>query len=51
MHDLNDLSKRVCVPNKTEGLNLSAFNMITWINESKILAKHMSCEREMNSII
>ena len=34
---LNDLSNKVCVPNKTEDLNLSVFNMITGINESKAL--------------
>ena len=33
-----------CVPSKIENLNLSVFNMITGINESKALAKHMSCE-------
>ena len=32
---VNDLSNKVCVPNKTEDLNLTAFNMITWINELK----------------
>ena len=32
---LNDLSNKVCVPNKAEDLNLSVFNMITGINESK----------------
>ena len=32
---LNDLSNKVCVPNKTEDLNLKVFNMITEINESK----------------
>ena len=32
---LNDLSNKVCIPNKTEDLNLSVFNMITGINESK----------------
>ena len=41
---LNDLSNKVCVPNKTEDLNLSVFNMITGINEWKTLAKHISCE-------
>ena len=41
---LNDLSSKVCVPNKTEDLNLSAFNMITGINESKILTKYITCE-------
>ena len=41
---LNDLSKKVCVPNKTEDLNLSVFNVIAGINESKILTKHILCE-------
>ena len=41
---LNDLPKKVCVPNKTEDLNLSMFNMITGVNESKMLTKHISCE-------
>ena len=41
---VNDLSNKVCVPNKTEDLNLSVFNMITGINESKILTKDISCE-------
>ena len=44
---LNDLSNKVCVPNKTEELSLSVFNMITNImnrNESKTLTKHISCE-------
>ena len=43
---LNDLSNEVCVPNKAEDLNLSIFNMITGINESKTLTKHISCEYE-----
>ena len=30
---LNDLSNRVCVPNKTEDLNIHAFDMITGKNE------------------
>ena len=37
----NDLSNKVGVPNKTEDLNLSMFNMITGMNESKTLSKHM----------
>ena len=41
---LNDLSKKVCIPNKREDLNISVFNMITGINESKTLTKHFSCE-------
>ena len=41
---LNDLSNKVIVSNKRADLNLSIFNMIIKINESKIPAKHMSCE-------
>ena len=41
---LNDLSNKVCAPNKPEDLNLSVFNMITGINKSKTLTKHISCE-------
>ena len=29
---LNDLSNRVCVPNKTEDLNIHVFNMISVFN-------------------
>ena len=36
---LNDLSNKVCIPNKTEDLNLSVFNMFTGINESKNFKK------------
>ena len=34
-NNLNYLSNKACVPNKIEDLNLSVFNMITGINESK----------------
>ena len=40
----NDLSNKVCVPNKTEDLNLSVFNMTARINKSKTLTKHVSCK-------
>ena len=30
---LNDLSNKICVPNKTKDLNIIVFNMITEINE------------------
>ena len=43
---LDDLSNNVCVPNETEDLNLYVFNMITGINESRTLAKHISCKCE-----
>ena len=29
---LNDLSNKVCIPNKAEDINLIVFNMITWLN-------------------
>ena len=32
---LNDLSNKLCVPSKAEDLNISVFNIITGINESK----------------
>ena len=41
---VNDLSNKVCVPNKTEGLNRSVFGMITGMNEMKTLTKHISCD-------
>ena len=41
---LNDLPNKVCLPDKTEDLNLRVFNIITGINESKTLTKHKSCE-------
>ena len=41
---VNKLSNKVCVPNKTEDLNLIVFNMITEINALKTLEKHISCE-------
>ena len=41
---LNGLSDKVCVPDKTLDLNLSMFNMIAGINESKTLTMHISCE-------
>ena len=41
---LNDLSNKVCAPNKTEDLSTHVFNMITGKNRSKVLAKDISCE-------
>ena len=41
---LMDLSNKICIPNKIEDLNLTVFNMITGINESKTLTKHISYE-------
>ena len=36
------IKNKVRVPDKTEDLNLSVFNMIIEINESKTLTKHKS---------
>ena len=44
---LNDVFNKVCIPNKTEDLNLSVFNMITEINKSKTLTKHIPCKCKM----
>ena len=41
---VNNLSNKVCVPNKTEDLNLRVFNMITGINVSKTLTKDILCK-------
>ena len=38
-NNINDLSNKVCIPNKTEDLNLSMFSMVTGQNDSKILTK------------
>ena len=43
-YTLNDVSNKVCIPNKTEDLNLSVFNVIKGMNESKTLTKHISFE-------
>ena len=40
----DDLSNKVCVPNQTEDLNLHVFDIITGINESRTLTKHISCK-------
>ena len=43
-NDLIDLSNNVCIPNKTEVLNISIFSMIAGIYKSKILTKYFLCE-------
>ena len=42
---------KVCVPIKTEDLNLSVFNMIAGINESKALTKHISCKCKKSHVM
>lgn len=41
---LDNLSNRICIPNKIEEVNFSGFNKITKINDSKTLAKFISCK-------
>ena len=41
---LNDLYDKASVPNKTEDLNRSVFNIITRITAWKTLTKNISCE-------
>ena len=43
---LDDLFNEVCVPNETEDLTLHTFNMITVINQSRTLTKHISFKSE-----
>ena len=40
------MSNTVYILNKTEDLNVPVFNTITGKNESKILAKYISCENK-----
>ena len=41
---LNALSNGVCLPNKTEILNINVFNIITEKNESKVLIMGILCK-------
>ena len=43
---LEDPSARICIANKTEDINLNVFNVITIVNDSKILTKYTSCKRK-----
>ena len=40
----DDLSTKICIPNKTKDVNVKAFNTITRTNEAKIMVKHISCD-------
>ena len=50
-NSVNNLSIKMCVPNKTEDINVKVFHMITNSNEAKTMAKHISCDckRKRNS--
>ena len=43
----DDLSTKICVPNKTDK-NVKAFNIITRINEAKTMVKDISCDCKCN---
>ena len=43
-NSVDDLSVKICVPNKTKSVNVKVFNMASKINETKILTKHISCD-------
>ena len=47
----NLLSPKICVPKKTEDINVKAFNIITNKNESKTIEKHISydCKSKFNT--
>ena len=36
-----DISTKICVSSKTKDINIKVFNMITNINESKTMVKHI----------
>ena len=41
---VNDLPNKACIPNKTEDLILSVFNMIKGKYKSKTITKQIACE-------
>ena len=41
---VDDLSTKICVPSKTEEINVKVFNVITNKNKAKTMIKHISCE-------
>ena len=45
---LNCLSNKVCIPNKTEDLNLSVFTVISGTNEAKTLTKQYYANVNVN---
>ena len=49
-NSLADLSSRIYVSNKAEDVNVSIFNIITKINESKTLTKYVlfDCKRKFD---
>ena len=42
---------KICVPSDKEDVNLKIFNMITRVNEAKVLLKHIHVIVNSNSIL
>ena len=40
---VDDLYMKICIPSETKDVNVMEFNMMTRINEVKILIKHILC--------
>ena len=40
-NSVDDLSRKICVPNKTKNINVRVLNMITNKNEAKAMIKHI----------
>ena len=43
---VDDLSTKICNPNKTKDVNVTVFNMLTNKNEAITIVKHVSCDCE-----
>ena len=41
---IDDPHVRVCVPNKVKNMNLKVFNLMSKVNETRLLVQHESCE-------
>ena len=40
----DDTYARVCVPDKVKSMNVIVFSLILWVNETRVLVQHESCE-------
>ena len=52
-NNINDPYARLCVPNVVKNINLKAFNLMSWSNQTKQIKWLESCKREcrLNSIV
>ena len=50
---IDDLFVWVCVPDKVENVTGKVFNLMMWVNETRFLVPHESCECkfEMNESV